>query len=289
MLKRKRIQPAQQGVLLGTIVALMWIGVGVLHAAAPGTVPDDFEWTFEPLAVSQTVIELPPRPGAPITLQLDDGSTEGSFGVGATTAEQFLWFNQFSRSDDVILVEEIHVLFPAGPNIMPGDAIQVVVYLDPDGDPTNGANLLTAFDDVIQFVDGSTLSVYTLDPPLPVLQPGDLLVGVVSRFVTSGVSLPVSLAAIDTTMSQGRSWFATWIGDPPAIPELPSDSLLVNIDILLPGNWMIRVVAGPGPSLDVPTLGGVGLSTLAILLASVGAIIMRRRRAGAFVPPHGPA
>ena len=215
--------------------------------------------------------------GGPIDLVLDDGTREVDIGFNAATASQFLWFNRFEVLAPGLDLEEIQVLFPADPEISAGDAVQLVVYFDDDGDPTNGADLLTAFDDVVGAADGVTFSTYAVDPPLPVTGSGDLLIGVVNRFVTSGVSPPSRPAALDNSSSQGRSWVAQWTGDPPAIPTLPPDSLLDTVDFIEPGNWMIRGSGSPPQPVDVPALGQIGLVGLALLLGLVATISLRRR------------
>lgn len=222
-----------------------------------------------------------------VQLVIDDGSREVDLGFTAQVAFQFLWFNRFdppAPPGQGFDLEEIQLLFPPGPDVVPGAAIQIAVFTDPDGDPTNGANLVTAFDDVVQVVDGTSFSVYPIDPPVYLFpDSGDLLVGVVNRFVVSGVSPPSRPAALDSTSSAGRSWFALWTGDPPDPPSLPSDDVLATIDSVEPGNWMIRAAGTPvfvPPVTDVPALGGAGLAALAALLALAAAAVLRfaRRR-----------
>jgi hypothetical protein len=220
---------------------------------------------------------------APVALVLDDGSREADVGFTGVVAFQFLWFNRFDAPalpGQGFELEEIQVLFPPGPDVVPGAAVQLVVFTDPDGDPTTGAILLTAFDDVIQVADGTTFSVYPVVPPVVLpANPGDVLVGVVNRFVVSGVSPPSRPAALDTTASAGRSWVALWTGDPPDPPSLPSDDILETIDAVEPGNWMIRAAGTPvaAPAAEIPSLGGTGLAALAALLALAGAARLRRR------------
>lgn len=216
-----------------------------------------------------------PAPGLPTDLALDDGTAEGVFGVGIAAARQFLWFSRFDLPAAGLRLEEVQVLFPSGINMTVGDDVQIVVYRDSDGDPTNGADLLATIPGTIQDLDNS-FSVYPLTPPLLVTSGSDLLIGVINRFTESGVDAPTSPAALDTTASQGRSYFATWIGDPPDPPSLPSDNVLANIDDLMPGNWMIRAVASPGPALPIPALPTSGLVLLAMLLAIVGVLSLKR-------------
>lgn len=224
---------------------------------------------------------LPPASQFPAQLVLDDDESEGDFGVGSPTARQFLWFNRFARPAGTgdLLLEEIWVLFTPGSNMAVGNAIELVVYRDENGDPSDGAELLASWNETIQVLDGLTFSVYT--PPLPILVPGpgDVLVGVVPRFISARTSTTFP-AAIDTTASQGRSWVALWNADPPQPPALPGDVATQLIDGFVPGNWMIRAFGHPlGESaVGIPAAGPAGLALLALLVAA-GALVLLRRRA----------
>jgi hypothetical protein len=213
--------------------------------------------------------------GFPIELKIDDGQAEAAFGIGGASARQFLWFNQFANPGDFRL-EEIQVLFPNGADVPLGGAIELAVFLDPDGDPTNGAELLANYDRTIQAKDGNTFSIYPIDPPLLITQEGDILIGVISRYIVSGVSPPTNPAALDTTSSQGRAWVVNWTGDPPDPPSLPSDEALYQ----LAGNFMIRGYGSPWASKvePVPSLGGSGLAILAISLGIVALRFLRQRK-----------
>ncbi len=261
------------GLLAVLTVGLLAVGTG---AAADNL---ELDWNFD--------VADPPRlsmPSAgtgqfPVEFIVDDGTVEGDFGVGSTNAQQFMWFNRFTSVSTNFQLVEVDVLFPPAPNLPVGGEIQLLIYLDPDGDPTTGAELLASYDDVVQSVDGLTFSTYVLDPPIDVQVAGDLLVAVIARFVESGVSPPVSPAALDTTATQGRSWIATWVGDPPADAPLPPDAILIPIDDLLPGNFMIRAFGAPLPIAQVPALGPLGMILLCALLGLAGFFVLFRRRA----------
>ena len=259
-------------------IATLWISAwsaGVASADAPAAI----EWSFKPGSAPPGPM-APALPDLPIQLIVDDDSSEGQFGIGGAAAEQFLWFNRFDRPTPLNYdLEEIWVLFPPGPNLAVGEPIQLVVYVDPDSDPTNGAELLATFDEIIQEVDGVTFSVYPLDPPVAIQTAGDLLIGVVNRFVESGVTGPTEPAALDVTASMGRSWVAIWSTDPPLEPALPPDLFIDLVDVFVAGNWMIRGFGSPRPILEVPTLSRLGLTMLAGLLAAGGWFLSRRRSA----------
>ena len=253
------------------------LAAGVVGAAVG---PGGVEWGFvSSPSLIEAVPPLPPTSVYPVQLVLDDDGSEGSFGVlGGQGARQFLWFNHFTPPGGFSL-EEVWVLYPLDPNVTVGAAVQIAVYEDPDGNPANGAVLRTSFNSTVQAADGNTFSIYPL--PAPVLIPGgsDVLIGVVPRFIVSGVTPPTQPAALDTTASQQRSWLAIWTGDPPDPPVLTPapDQFYGLVDAFLPGNWMIRGFGTAPPVLEIPTLSGWGLAAVAALLALGGALALRRR------------
>ncbi len=253
-------------------------------AAAVAQGPQTLATHFRPN--SSPAPSTPPVPEAvSFSFVVDDNSSEGSFGVAGpgATAQQFLWFNRFPMTENLLL-EEIWVLFAPGPNMAVGNDIQLVVYRDSDSDPTNGATLLATYDQTIQQLDGTSFSIYPIPGGLLVPGGGDLLVGVINRFVVSGVTGTTDPATLDTTASLGQSWLAVWSGDPPLAPELPPDSLIALIDNFAPGNWMIRAFGTTPPVAVIPTLDPFALAFLAALLALAAMTAlwrMRRRRAAA--------
>lgn len=265
------------GKRLAIAVALVLGGAGLAGA-------DELESAFRPWSVPLAGVMAPlPTPGPlDVQLVLDDNGAEGSVGITqGAGARQFMWLNRFA-SPGAFDLEQVWVLFPADPNLAAGLAVELVVYSDPDGDPANGASHLASVATTIQAADGVTFSIYDLAPPVAVPAGGDVLIGVVNRFVTSGVTPPSFPAALDTTASQARSWVVTWSGDPPSPPSLPSDGTEALIDTFarLGGNWMIRGlgtrVVAPAPPEEIPALGAPGWIALASLLAALGWRRLRR-------------
>lgn len=260
-------------------VLLVGLMLGLLTwSAAPGQSPEPL---YQPLPDAGEAAD-PPLPGPdvfPVQLVLDDDTAEGTFGVGVPNALQFMWLNQFDPGGfGPFTLEEIWVLFPDGDNIAPGGSIELAVYLDGDADPTNGAELLLNFEDTVQVADGETFSIYPLPEPLVISGGGDVLLGVINRFVDSGVTSETRPATLDATVSQGRSWVAVWSTDPPPGLELPADLIFEPADNLIPGNWMIRGFGTSAPVIEVPTLDSLGLIVMTLLLAAGGAVTFRRRR-----------
>lgn len=234
-------------------------------------------WQFESHPAA-AVNETTGSPPAPNQFVLDDGTSEGTFGLGGANALQFLWFNQFDLPGSFVDLEEIQVLFPAGPNMAVGADVDLVVFHDGDGDPINGATRLAIYPVAIQHVDGATFSTYSVNPPLHLPEGGELLIGVIPRFIVAGATNQTSPAALDTTVSQGRSWIAVWTGDPPIQPELPPDLLVDTIDIFVAGNWMIRAAGSGTSALVIPTTSPAGLVAMAVLLLLGSLTLLGRRK-----------
>jgi uncharacterized repeat protein (TIGR01451 family) len=212
----------------------------------PLTTPHPVELTLGSIEASGTTTHAPIAPEGAIPLIVDDGSFENSIGLNSiSTANQFIWFNRFTPApaDFPFVLNQIQIIFgiTANSNVNVGDAIDLVVYQDADGDPSNGATWLATYNVTVQAADGTTWSIYDLTSPLLINGPGDVLIAAINRFTETGVSPPTWPAAIDTTASQLRSWVGSYSADPPDPAILPSDGLYGTIDSFgFPGNWMIR-------------------------------------------------
>ncbi len=219
-------------------------------------------------------IAQPWTPEGAVDLVLDDGSMESALGVNSSTnAFQFIWLNRFtpSSSDFPFALEHVHIVWPAG-EVNPGDAIQLAIYEDTDGDgDPSDATLLATYNVTVQVADDVTWNNYELTPPVELYGPGDVLIAAINRFTNSSVDAPVFPAALDTTASQGRSWVGWWSTDPPDPPVLPPDDTFDTVDNLgLPGNWMIRgsgeTIATDIPWLfEDPTSGIVGADSTGVI------------------------
>ncbi|MEM6795936.1 MAG: IPTL-CTERM sorting domain-containing protein [Acidobacteriota bacterium] len=219
---------------------------------------------------------LPDPADFPAQLVLDDDSAESDFGLVGAQSQPFLWFNRLSP-DLPFSLEQMWVLFPQDANLA-GAAIQLAVYQDPDGDPTNGAELLATLDRTVLANDGVSFSIYDFQPPVEITE-GDLYLGVISRYAESPTP-PTFPATLDTDASQMRSWVAFWMNGPPAVPELPADDENLLIDDLTPNgaNFLIRGFGRGGATVvEVPTLGDLGFALLAFLLSAAGLLLLRRR------------
>ena len=212
----------------------------------------------------------PAQANAQVTLAVDDGSVEDNLGVtqgDSGPSVQFIWLNRFTpnSADFPFDLQQIQVFFDGAANgASQGDAIDLVVYQDDDGNPANGAELLATYGTTVKVADGTSWSVYDLNPVLRISGPGDVLIGVINRFVDTGVTPETYPAAMDLGASQGRSWIGWWdSGDPPNPAVLPPVGVFATLDGSgYPGNWMIR---GYGETIDFSSL-----SHLPLLVAGAG-------------------
>lgn len=199
-------------------------------------------------------------PDDAVELWLDDNSVDNGIGfVYLAHSYQIIWLNRFTPDSSLypFALNQIFVFFDetADSGVSAGDAIDLVVYSDADGDPSNGATLLATFNTTVVAADGSNWSGYNLATPVEISGPGDVLIGVIPRFIESGVTGPTYPAAIDTTASQGRSWLGNWTSDPPDPAELPPNGDFDIVDnLVVSGNWMIRgagVTSGAGGDSEI--------------------------------------
>ncbi|MEM9596593.1 MAG: hypothetical protein AAGD06_20160 [Acidobacteriota bacterium] len=214
----------------------------------------------------------------PSLLQIDDGTAEGVFGFTGPGTRQFLFFNRFESPGPFIL-DSIEVLFPAGTEIEPGDAVQLAVYTVTPGGSAAGAELRLRIDTAVQGTDGVQVSTYPLAEPLELLGGDDLLIGVVNRYYETG-SVPEQTqpAAIDTTAPAGSSYFALWSGDADDPPELSEAIEISALDGVIAANFMIRGGGRPAPVVDVPTLGPFAALLMLSALMALGLGRLRKRR-----------
>jgi len=210
---------------------------------------------------------LPLEPQATVTLALDDGDHEYNLGLtSGGYSYQFIWLNRFTpaASEFPFSLQEIRVMFDGTGGVSVGQAIDLAVYQDTDGNPANGATLLGVVHETIKAVDGTTWSVYTLASPIQVSGPGDVLIAVINRFVQDGVSPASYPAALDGTTVLNRSWVGWWLDIPPDPPVLPTDSTFEVITAPYSGNWLIRGYGTTGSTPPPPPPAG---SPLRVTLA----------------------
>jgi subtilisin family serine protease len=207
-----------------------------------------------------------------VSLEIDDGDAETSLGVTSGSSGvsfQFIWLNRFSPAvaDFPLILEQIQVFFDGiGQGASVGDAIDLVVYRDADGNPANGATWLATYSETVKAADGTNWSVYDLDPAVTISSPGDVLIGVINRYVSSSSTPANYPAALDESASQRRSWIGWWNGDPPDPAVLPPTSSFDLVDDIngsgVPGNWMIRGYGQTGSGTGENTVVYLPMVTL---------------------------
>jgi hypothetical protein len=194
---------------------------------------------------------------------VDDGSMNDSLDINRSSAAyQFIWLNRFTPPADAFpfQLKQISVIWPTGQATV-GSAVELAIYEDTDGDgnPIN-ATYLASYTVTVQTVDNTTWNTYILPQPVILSGPGDVLIGVIDRFVNNGSSAVAYPVALDTSTSQDRSWIGWWAADPPHPPVLPPNDTFSTIDALgAPGNLMLRG-SGDSITLDVPWLSEAPIS-----------------------------
>jgi len=256
------------------IVALLVAAFMSSVRADDSTVPDSPDeaglYAVPASGAARYSVVHPAQANAQVSLAVDDGSAEDNLGVtdGANgPSVQFIWLNRFTPSpaDFPFNLNQIQVFFDGTANgASQGDTIDLVVYRDADSNPANGAELLATYGTTVKVADGVSWSVYDLNPPLKITGSGDVLIGVINRFVNTGVTPETYPAALDLGASQGRSWIGWWdSGDPPRPTVLPPVGFFATLDSQgYPGNWMIR---GYGTTID-----WTSRSHLPLLVAGAG-------------------
>lgn len=173
------------------------------------------------------------------TFQIDTLST--SFvAAGCPTYCGLLWLNRFTPdpSDYPITITSISTVFGdgAGWNAL-GDHVNVYVYTDADGDPTNGAAPAGAYVGYTMPAPSNGFTTISLPTPIVVDGPGDVLIALTNPAPNVG-SRP---ASADAGPFAGRSWIAGF-NDDGVQPDLGTVGLVQN-PVAIPGftgNWLIR-------------------------------------------------
>ena len=183
-----------------------------------------------------------------VELTLDDGSAENAIGIGGTSP--FIVVNRFTPSPDQFPfnLEQVDISFESSGNTAVGDPVRIVVYSNPTGstDPAVGSEFLYQQD--VTITNASGWNSYTLDDPVLLEGPGDVIIGAIFLKTPGSSYYP---ASIDEDASQQRSWAGWWSGDVPAEPTLPPDDNWILIDDAgFPGNWTIRGLGSAG-STDI--------------------------------------
>lgn len=173
------------------------------------------------------------------TFQIDTQST--SFvAAGCPTYCGIVWLNRFTPNppDYPITITSISTVFGdgAGWNAL-GDHINVYVYTDADGDPSDGAVPAGAYVGYTMPAPSNAFTTITLPTPIVVDGPGDVLIALTNPAPNVG-SRP---ASADIGPFAGRSWIASF-NDKGVQPNLANLGLVQN-PVAIPGftgNWLIR-------------------------------------------------
>ncbi len=187
--------------------------------------------------------------GNSVSLVLDDGTDEN--GIGLTQGGQIIWLNRFTPAANAFpfRLNEVQVLFSASSGGNVGETVDIYVYTDTDGDPSNGATLAgSSLGLVVTELDAFNTFPVSID----LTTPGDVLIAVVNR--TFAIAAGTFAAALDEDTSAERSWigFDTAGGTIANPPVLPLTNFLLVDDAIGGGNWLIRGFGGPGVGCTAP-------------------------------------
>lgn len=190
--------------------------------------------------------------GSPVNYVLDDGSADNTIGLNTgPTANQFLWFNRFQvdPTDLPLRVDQVQVFWSnlgANPPVV-GNAFSIHIYSDADNNPANGStHVISQAVNIGVVVSAFDVHNITAAPAIP--SGVNLLVGLVDRWVTTGVSPMQFPAAIDQTDPDNvRSWVGSdtsgTMANPPVMPTNGLFNTIDSFGALLAGDWMIRATA----------------------------------------------
>lgn len=161
----------------------------------------------------------------PVDLVLDDGTAE-LLGGETSGARTQIMANRFTPApeDFPFQLRRIRVVV----DHRGSPPLQLAVYADPDGIPTD-ATLLDAFP-LSTIAGGIRWTEYELAPPLRLAGPGDVIIGVVGT--------GIFLLGQDTTAVAGRTLQGWWQPGSTRIPAFPpEDSLsVVRRNLMLRGS-----------------------------------------------------
>jgi hypothetical protein len=184
-------------------------------------------------------------------LIVDDGTIDDNIGIGGTF--EFTILNRFTPNwwEFPLSLNQIQVYFGGDEDhAQVGDKIILTVYENTSGnaDPVFGSTFLASYPTTVTAVNDWNL--YTLEEPIELKGPGDVLIGVIF-LETPGTAY--SPATLDQTDNRERSWLGWWYNTLPSEQPFPIPDAWGLTDIFgIPGNWMIRGKASYEPICSNP-------------------------------------
>lgn len=163
------------------------------------------------------------------------GGSFNNLGCGATSPCQLIWLNQFAAdpAEFPITLNSVQTIFSSTSTVV-GDLFDVFIYQDTDGDPSNGATLVTS---ILNQPIGAqdTLVTIPISGGAVMNGPGDILVAFVNRTIN-----PFPAAADDGVAFANKSWVA--LGTMSTSPDLSAIGLTLTTTALpsFTHNWVVR-------------------------------------------------
>ncbi len=198
-------------------------------------------------------------PDAPLEFRLDDGGYEAVLGRGSAnfdTAAPAIWLNHLTIPNNVpypLTLSEIRILFPPLNDLI-GNEIKILLYVDhdSDGNPAN-AQLVYQATGTIAIADGGTFQAFPISGVLYTRE--DIYVGWEDKWADGEQHPLQSVAALDETQWQGRSWIvANTQCCAPDINNLAANNYRKTIEQAgFGGNLMIRLEVDSYTPTSTPT------------------------------------
>jgi hypothetical protein len=243
---------------------IMLLGVVAVLLAAPASAQfarQGLDYTGEPGTVAFSVDEY----------IYDSGVASTDVGLGAGSQTSILWAHRFDRTAGNETLSSISTSygstgFPGGSGITPGQAMQVHVWDDPNGDgsPSDAVLLASGADTV----DGANIDT-------DMFQTIAIEVALPASFFIGAATVGDFPSPLDESIANGEAWIDFNVTAEYDANLFPA-ALNMNA-IGIPGNWLLRGSStGGGPPAPASSTWGM-IALVGLVMA--GSLYFMRRRA----------
>ena len=184
--------------------------------------------------------------GGNCNLQIDTMTTSFS-GLGCASYCGFLWMNRYTpdAGEFPITLNSITTIFGSGAGWNgAGDHINVYVYQDGDGDPTNGATLVGSYIGYTMPTPVNSFATITLPTPIVINGPGDVIIALTNPTGNTG-SRPAAMDAgvgyvTNRSYISNGTYVDTVAGSPPdlgsaTVDPVPMDAIGISKTLVIRG------------------------------------------------------